>query len=200
MAEISKLDLNSDSLNHSREMSELQQMGKQQILVSDHRNVKSDSFVVNLEGFSNGVDKDSTTNSRITLQRSLSRKSQANGRDAHVCSSSSSSSSSSLPRTALAVAGDTPEKPASPLPGMATIGAIDNSINMLPQHQITIKTAGIGAMGEARWGKRHGIRRSPPSWFYNPKKILFLFATLSSVGTMLLIFFTLSMSRPTEST
>ncbi|KAL2931537.1 HAUS augmin-like complex subunit 8 [Bienertia sinuspersici] len=66
-----------------------QDMGNQKTAFSDHQmngfkyengGHKSDCYIVDLENFSNGVDKEhnihssTTTNSRITLQRSLSRK------------------------------------------------------------------------------------------------------------------------------
>ncbi|GMH30285.1 hypothetical protein Nepgr_032128 [Nepenthes gracilis] len=183
------LDLN------SRGVIGIQEMGNQKISVADHIDVKSDSFTVDLETFSNGVDKDFTTNSTIT--RSLSRKGPQRSTDREIASSYGDCllSSSSSPAAALVGVTSVWEKPATP-PHEAA--AKHPPTNQPPQHQITIKTADTGAMADSRWDKRSGIRRSPPSRFSDPRRILLLFASLSSVGTMLLIFFTLTMSKPNE--
>ncbi|GAB4826672.1 hypothetical protein Ancab_033568 [Ancistrocladus abbreviatus] len=212
MAEISKPSLNSHSPTDSREMIGLQEMGTQKMPVSDHingleyENVKSDSFILDLESFSNGIDRDFTTNSRITLQRSFSRKGPQRGGDRKIGLSPDDERdilvSSSSPRAGQIGASSTPEKPSSPRPAsavaVAAVGAADNPTNQLPQHQITIKTSSISTVPDSRWVRSYSLRRSPPSWFFNPKRILLFFATMSSVGTMLLIFFTLSMSQPNE--
>ncbi|KAH9606677.1 hypothetical protein KSS87_014886 [Heliosperma pusillum] len=140
---------------------------------------KDDFFVVDLENVSNGVINERISpNSRIMLQRSLSRKTPHREIERKFDDKDALAPSSS-PRVAQAI-----NKPEKSLP--------DN----LPQHQITIKTSDKKSIvPERRWGRRWSFKRSPPSWFYDPKKILLFFATMSSMGTMLLIYFTLSINK-----
>ncbi|XP_073006432.1 uncharacterized protein [Typha latifolia] len=44
------------------------------------------------------------------------------------------------------------------------------------------------------WGKCRRVGRRPSSWL-NPRRVLFVFATLSSMGTLILLYFTLSMGK-----
>lgn len=64
-------------------------------------------------------------------------------------------------------------------------------------HQISIKKGSLSSpLPESRHsGKRFGQRNSPTAWSIDPRKILMFFATLSSFGTILLIYFTLSMGK-----
>lgn len=202
MAENPKLE-SSDILSLSREACELDEMGSQKISVSDQTNslqftnIKSDSFMVDVESLSPLTDKDITANSRIKLQRSFSRKgSQQRGSEKKINSSNANEKetnivSSASPRAAKARA-SMPEKPM-----VVTVGTTDHPMNPQVHHQITIVTANIGTTtAESRWMTgRFGFRRSPPCWTVNPRRILFFFATLSSMGTILLIYFTLSMGK-----
>ncbi|GAB4830942.1 hypothetical protein Ancab_004972 [Ancistrocladus abbreviatus] len=204
----------SHSPTKSREMIGLEEMGTQKIAVSEHidgfkyESVKSDSFILDLESFSNGVDRDFTANSRITLQRNLSRKGCQRGGDKKIIGLSPNDKgpimpSSSSARAAPIGASSTPEKPASPGPAAvaaaAALWAADHPTNQLPQHQISIKTSSICcSVPDSRWGKRYNLRRSLASWFLDPRRILLFFATVSSLGTLLLIFFTLYMGKPNE--
>jgi len=52
--------------------------------------------------------------------------------------------------------------------------------------------AGTPGSKSRRFGRR------PAPWL-DPRRVVFLFATLSSVGTLILLYFTLSMSRPDSS-
>lgn len=192
----------------SSEKNGLQEMISQKITVADryinglnHENgaKKSDNFIVDLESFSNGLEKEPTTNStitnsRITLQRSLSRKGPQRGTEKKINDRDIHAPSSSPKGTQVS---STPEKPLSPL--TLSMGSPDNSINnQLPQHQITIRTGGMNTVADGRWGKRSSFKRSPTSWFSDPKRILLFFATLSSMGTILLIYFTLSINKSNE--
>lgn len=203
MEENTKLG-NSDAVSLSCEFGE---MGTQKISVSDKTNSlqftnsKPDSFTVDMDRLSHLTDKDKTANSRITMQRSFSRKgslqrgnekkinpsSPANDRDANIGSSAS-------PRAALA-GSSTPEKPM-----VVTVGTTNQPLNS-PQlhHQITIMTGNIGGATTGAEGrstpKRSGFRRTPPSWTVDPRRVVLFFATLSSMGTLLLIYFTLSMGK-----
>ncbi|CAA0826539.1 Unknown protein [Striga hermonthica] len=87
--------------------------------------------------------------------------------------------------------GSTPEKP-SPV----AMGPAEQS-----HHQITINSGGPAAGGAAAEsinsvGRRFSFRRTRPMRIISdPKRILVFFATLSSIGTILLIYFTLSMAK-----
>ncbi|KAG8482100.1 hypothetical protein CXB51_027112 [Gossypium anomalum] len=150
---------------------------------SDHINGdnKPDSFVIDIESFSHGGSniKETNPNSRIT--RSLSRKgSQRGDRDSFVSNSSSSSGGS--PEKLMAVAEE----------------FSDHLSNPQVHHQLISMTSGNNITGatESRSNlRRNSIKRSPPPWLLDPKRILMFFATLSSMGTILLIYFTLTISR-----
>uniref|UniRef100_A0A7C8Z4F1 Uncharacterized protein n=1 Tax=Opuntia streptacantha TaxID=393608 RepID=A0A7C8Z4F1_OPUST len=195
----------------------LKEMGNQKITVPDHRInglknedgvSKSDTFIVDLDSFSSGLDRDSTTNatsninSRITLQRSLSRKAPQRVAERKINDRDDPLAPSSSPRAVQVVT--MPEQ--SLLPSALPMGSPDlPKTNQLQhqhqhqQHQITIKTGGVSTIAaDGRWGNRSSFKRSPRSWFLDPKRILLLFATLSSMGTILLIYFALSMKNPAE--
>ncbi|XP_073119320.1 uncharacterized protein [Henckelia pumila] len=165
---------------------------------NNNNNIKSDSFVVEMDRLSLPVEKDHINgNSRITLQRNLSRKGSgkscgekkinsilgANERDACMLSTS--------PRASLH-GSSTPEKPTV----VVALGATDHSTTHQPHHQITINGSISNTAAESKCGnKRFSFRRSPPSFTVDPRRMLFLFATLSSIGTIVLIYFTLSMTK-----
>ncbi|KAJ8761421.1 hypothetical protein K2173_001552 [Erythroxylum novogranatense] len=154
-----------------------------------HTAEKSDSFLIDMESFSDCSNKDVNANSRIILQRSLSKKGpqrvvekkmnriiSSNDKEAIVDNSS--------PR----VGASTPERAAG--------ATMDYTSNSQTHHQITITTSNTNDTTEGRcpsW--RNSFKRPPPSWVLDPKRVLFFFATLSSLGTMLLIYFTLSVGK-----
>ncbi|CAI9772874.1 unnamed protein product [Fraxinus pennsylvanica] len=158
---------------------------------SDHVNglpyttIKSDSFVLDIER----LEKDINANSRIKLQRSLPRKgtfrgvekkNTANKKDISVIATS--------PRAALH-GGGTSEKPL-----IVATGSCDDFTNPPVHNQITIM--GNTAVESKFGGKRFRFPRSySPSWTTDPRRILVFFATLSSIGTILLIYCTLHMSK-----
>lgn len=198
MKENPKLDLASSS--GSEEMI----ISTQKISVSDHINGfqyttgdnKSESFVIDMESFSyGGANKETNPNSRIT--KSLSRKGSQRG-DKKIITPTSANSINSSDRDSFVATSprgcSTPEKHTA-----MPVGSIDHaSSSSNPQlHQITITTGGnITSGSENRFSlRRSGSRRSPPPWQLDPKRILFFFATLSSMGTILLIYFTLSISK-----
>ncbi|GLT83223.1 hypothetical protein SLE2022_015250 [Rubroshorea leprosula] len=171
-----------------------EKMTPQKISVSDQD--KSDSVVIDMESFSHGPNKDTNQNSRITLQRSLSRKgfqriekkinfnATANDRDSLVACSPTKGSS--MPETPVGVAvGTTVDHGGS------------NSCSPQVHHQITMMAGGITTTTafESRFPfRRNSFKRSASPWL-DPKRVLLIFATLSSVGTILLIYFTLSISK-----
>lgn len=193
----------------------LKEMGNQKMTVPDHHMnglknengvSKSDTFIVDLNSFSNGLDKESITNatsninSRITLQRSFSRKGPQRVAERKINDRDDPLAPSSSPRATQVV----PMSEKSLLPSTLPIGSsdlkkTDQLQHQHQQHQITIKTGGVSTIAaDGRWGNRSSFKRSPPSWFLDPKRILLFFATLSSLGTILLIYFTLSMKNPSE--
>ncbi|XWS15611.1 hypothetical protein CRYUN_Cryun34aG0016100 [Craigia yunnanensis] len=195
-----KLDLASSYEGHGSE----EKISTQKISVSDHINGfqyttdKSDSFVIDMESFSRGgANKETNPNSRIT--RSLSRKGSQRGDKKIItpnCTNSNSSSTlddrDSFVATAFSPRGSsTPEKPTA-----VAVGSIDHASNPPVHHQITITTGNSTSATESRFSlRRNSSRRSPTPWLLDPKKILLFFATLSSMGTILLIYFTLSSSK-----
>ncbi|XP_047311466.1 uncharacterized protein LOC124914887 isoform X2 [Impatiens glandulifera] len=194
------------SWEEEEEGCELDKMGIQKISVSDETNnlkfsssaIKSDSFVVDMDRFSHLADKDMP---RIT--RTLSRKGQGRSTGEKKTNSTATSekdSSISSPRSGGVI--NTLEKSM-----VVTMGAIDPPLsphhNHHP-HQITIVTSGnnnstttTSNNSENRLtGRKYSFKRSSPSnWSIDPRRILLFFATLSSMGTILLIYFTLSMGK-----
>ncbi|XP_076952199.1 uncharacterized protein LOC143625857 [Bidens hawaiensis] len=147
--------------------------GAQKVSVCDENlNMKSDSFQVDMEAFSHLTNKDATFNSRLNLPRSLSRK-----EDKKV-----SNPSVDNEREAIFSPKGNPESQS--------------------HHQITITTTAtavttVNATGTSMKSIHMGKRSSSfkQTSIINPRRILFFFATLSSMGTILLIYFTLSMAK-----
>lgn len=205
--------MGSENLSSINEVSELEEKGAQKISVSHQINgledytaqKASDSFIVDIERFASShlsTDKDVNANSRITkLQRSLSRKgSQQRGgekKSSPIANGERDYGSIAIsPRASLLQGGDsgTPEKPM-----VLVVGATEHSHNPQVHNPITIMTGSLAGPAESKSSavsRRFSFRRSsPPSWIIDPRRILFFFATLSSVGTILLIYFTLSMNK-----
>ncbi|KAF8096989.1 hypothetical protein N665_0298s0053, partial [Sinapis alba] len=168
--------------------------------------VNPDGFVtIDVESFTPVFNKDfSSSSPRITLQRSVSRKgsprSNNNERKLH-CDTNGNDSETSFPQSPLRGT-STPEKP-------STVGSTDHAATTTavlasPLHQITITTAAATAGNmisdqnrERRFGfaRKSSFKRSHTSWMFDPKKVVLFFATLSSMGSILLIIFTLSISK-----
>ncbi|KAL4628516.1 hypothetical protein ACB092_05G244700 [Castanea dentata] len=172
-----------------------EKMGSQKISVSDHINGfqytadKSDNFVIDMDNFSYPNNKDITANSRITLQRSHSRKGSQRVVDKKIGSIATSNDRDNGLATSSPRGPSTPEKSS-----VVAAGTMDNSSSPQVHHQITITTGNISTPTESRgMSRRNSFRRSP--WLLDPKRVLFLFATLSSMGTILLIYFTLSIGK-----
>ncbi|XP_022631670.1 uncharacterized protein LOC106777360 isoform X2 [Vigna radiata var. radiata] len=189
MAEIPKLDLSSSS--HEDLISEEKNRGS----AFRYSAEKGDSFVIDMDAFSSANHKDPTNaNSKIT--RSLSRKGSLRLGDRKVKSSATLYEKDTVPTICSSqgtlVGTCTLEKTA----GMA-LGSMDHSINPLVYQQITMTTNNIiGNPTENKCSitRRNSFRR-PSSWALDPKRVLLFFATLSSMGTMLLIYFILSSSK-----
>ncbi|XP_019236566.1 PREDICTED: uncharacterized protein LOC109216823 isoform X2 [Nicotiana attenuata] len=193
------------SAEKQRLYGEFEEKGSQEICVSDHINglqytsTKSDSFVVDMERFSHIIEKDINANSRIT--RNLSRKGSFRSGERKTYSNAANEKDTNFttnsPRASLLGGGiSTPEKPMA----LAIVGTTDQPT---PQthNQITIVAGHSGATATATEskisGRRFSFRRtsSASNWSIDPRRILLFFATLSSMGTMLLIYFTLSIAK-----
>ncbi|KAM1797048.1 hypothetical protein ACFX13_037745 [Malus domestica] len=189
MAENPKLDSGSEEVYGLEE-----KMSTQKISVSDHINEfhytadKSDSFVIDMESFSHGgTDKDVTANSRVS--RNVSRKWSQRGGEKKIIRNVNSNDKEVSSTKASPFGSSTPEK--SPL----AVGTIDQSSNPHVHHQITVTAANIGTTTEGRCVVRRNSFRRSSSWRIDPKRVLFFFATMSSIGTILLIYFTLSIAK-----
>ncbi|KAL9384101.1 hypothetical protein Peur_024424 [Populus x canadensis] len=203
MADNPKLDMDSSSEAGGGGGFALEEhMEAQKISVLDHINgfqctkEKSDSFVIDMERFSHGINKDSNTNSRITLQRSHSRKGSPRGGGGGEKKINSNLSHLSVSDRDAIVASASPRGPSTPeKAAVVTVGTADHSSSPQLHHQITITTGNMNATPESRCIRRNSFKRSSPSWVLDPKRVLFFFATLSSMGTMLLIYLTLSIGK-----
>lgn len=79
-------------------------------------------------------------------------------------------------------------------PIIVTIGATIHQFNQQNHHQITITTP---VTTESKLsGRKYSLKRSS-SWTFDPRRVLLFFATLSSIGTILLIYLTLAMKNDT---
>ncbi|KAM7506212.1 hypothetical protein LguiB_005116 [Lonicera macranthoides] len=191
---------------------QLEDKGCEKISISDeisrlqHSTLKSDSFIVDMERFSHVTTKDVNPNSRIT--RNLSRKGSQRGGEKKMNSSienerdPSHVNPTSSPRaTATAAASLLGTSTPAEKPMLVTVGATINP--KLHHHQITIST-GKDSTGtttptaESRYYATKRLicfKRPSPCRTIDPRRLLFIFATLSSMGTILLIYFTLSMGK-----
>ncbi|KAL5730929.1 hypothetical protein ACHQM5_003708 [Ranunculus cassubicifolius] len=157
-------------------------MGTQKIAISDQSqslgetSKATDSFIVDIENLSPQTNKNNNpANSRISvkLQRNLSRKASQRERN-----------KTSLPSNN----GDTNEfSRATPKGGYCETGKLITTpmASLGTKDSITITTERINSR------KYSKLRTS----FIDPKRVLLFFATLSSMGTMVLIYLTLSIAK-----
>ncbi|KAI7757578.1 hypothetical protein M8C21_016469 [Ambrosia artemisiifolia] len=162
--------------------------------------MKGDSFTVDMEPFSHLSNKDLF----IIRSPSPSRKESLKGTDKKINSNGMMDDGDNIhSNKASLMAGAMPEKL------MLLDQATDHTNIPQVHHQITIMTSGTTPTIAAAMTKAHGTpTKGSVSWkrsrsfkqssIINPRRILLFFATLSSMGTVLLICLTLSMSRYTE--
>ncbi|XP_070009259.1 uncharacterized protein [Nicotiana sylvestris] len=183
---------------------EFGEKGVEKISISDHINglkctsTKSESFVVNMESISHLVEKEINGNSRITLQRNLSRKGSLRGGEKRTNFNAMNEKDTNL--MAISPRANTPEKTAAVTVGTADHRTPDihNQITAAAATSSVVAANGVTANESKVGGRRFSFRRSSsPSWTIDPRRILIFFATLSSIGTILLIYFTLSMTKVT---
>ncbi|TYI78975.1 hypothetical protein E1A91_D06G251900v1 [Gossypium mustelinum] len=183
--------------NPKLDLASSNEISTQKISVSNHISGfqytadKPDSFVIDMDSFSHGgLNKEINQNPRIT--KSLSRKGSMRG-DKKIITSNCTISNDKDSIVATSPKGsNTVEKPTT-----VSVGSTDQTNNPQVHHQITITTGNIKAPPDSRFSllRRNNSRRSSSPWVLDPKRILFLFATLSSMGTILLIYFTLSIGK-----
>lgn len=203
MEEIPELNLGGSSSSEALESEQKKNMSNQRISVSDHMNTyeysaeEADSFVIDMDSFCSGINRDSTSaNSRITLQRNLSRKGSQRGGDRKVNGNVTLHDRDTTPTTCspkAALTGScTAEKSA-----VVAVGSAHHSTNTQVHHQITITASNMCSTTttESKCLTRRNSFKRPSSWILDPKRVLLFFATLSSMGTMLLIYFTLAISK-----
>ncbi|XP_060203359.1 uncharacterized protein LOC132631695 isoform X2 [Lycium barbarum] len=180
---------------------EFGEKGVEKIYVSEninglqYTNTKSESFVVDMERISHLVEKDMNANSRIT--RNLSRKGLLKKTNFNAVNEKDTSLMATSPRASL-LGASMPEKPM-----VVTAGTTDHSTLHTHNQNTTVAasngaaaTSGATAIDSKGVSQRFSFRRSAsPSWTLDPRRILIFFATISSVGTILLIYFTLSMAK-----
>ncbi|XP_057796916.1 uncharacterized protein LOC131012951 [Salvia miltiorrhiza] len=145
----------------------------------------SDGFVVDIEAFSHLTERG---NSRIT-SINHSRKGPTSGAadkkinpTAAAAAAAVEASSRATSPLVVVVAHDTSDRATSP---------------KIHHHQITIKKGSLSSPSAEtkHGGKRFGHRHSAQCRFLDPRRVVVFFATLSSMGTVLLIYFTLSMGK-----
>ncbi|XP_055807365.1 uncharacterized protein LOC129876084 [Solanum dulcamara] len=157
----------------------------------------SESFVVDMEHLSHLVEKDINANSRITLQRNHSRKGSLKKTNFNDINEKDTNLMATSPKASL-LGASMPEKPM-----MVTA---DHSTPHVHNQNTAVVSASSGAATTATAAtidskvvvsRRFSFRRSSSSspWTIDPRRILIFFATLSSMGTILLIYFTLSMTK-----
>ncbi|KAF5760578.1 hypothetical protein HanXRQr2_Chr16g0755121 [Helianthus annuus] len=165
--------------------------------------MKGDSFTVDMEPFSHLSNKDLTLSSRII--RSPSRKESQKETDKKMNSKCVMDDGDAIHlNKASLMAGAMPEKL------MLLDQTTDHTNSPQVHHQITImtsgtnptttaaattKTPGTPTKSSVSWKRSRSFKQSS---IINPRRLLMFFATLSSMGTVLLICLTLSMSRYTE--
>lgn len=147
---------------------------------------KSHSFIVDIENMSSPSIKETSANSRISvkLQGNLSRKgSRREDKNKSILSASSGVTDRSYSR-GITVRVDDCNPSKSPLVPVESL-TMKDLFDKQPQ---TITT-----MAENRCQSK--IYTKQRSFGIGPKQVLLFFATLSSMGTLILIYFTLSINK-----
>ncbi|XP_018481211.1 uncharacterized protein LOC108852203 isoform X2 [Raphanus sativus] len=171
------------------------------------QSVNPDGYVtIDVESFSHVIHQDfSSSSPRVT--RSVSRKESPRSNNERKLHSNANGNDkeTSFPQSPLR-GSCTPEKAGTvgPIDHLSTVTTAATAVSASPLHQITVTTTAATAGNmiskqnrERRFGfaRKSSFKRSRTSWMLDPKKILIFFATLSSMGSILLIIFTLSISR-----
>ncbi|KAL4585474.1 hypothetical protein LXL04_010095 [Taraxacum kok-saghyz] len=164
--------------------------------------MESESFTVDMEPHFYHGNKDITHNSRINMERSLSRKvSQVSGETKMKSNSlMNDGDRDSIPthnKEKLKVVNHNPDHIHDPqlhhhITIMTTANTTTTTTNTTTT---TTKSVGTPIKSSIFWKKSSSFKQSS---MINPRRILFFFATLSTMGTILLICLTLSMAKYNE--
>ncbi|PIN13753.1 hypothetical protein CDL12_13616 [Handroanthus impetiginosus] len=140
-----------------------------------------------MENSSQLIEEDINSNSRISLERSLSREGSFRGSGKKMIPNMVNQRNGGVfaisPPDALH-GGNMLEKPV-----VVDLGTTDESIFPQVHHQTTINN------GSERRRGRFNLSRSPRTWSINPRSILIFCATLSCIGSIIVIYFTLSIGK-----
>ncbi|KAJ4982131.1 hypothetical protein NE237_032968 [Protea cynaroides] len=177
--------------------------GTDKDISANSRISQHDTFSLDLERLSHGTDKVSSPKSRITrenmMQRSFSRKGSQRGE--RISNTKMAASNDKAIDTAAANGdmspkggggggGDSLAEKAIKIPmGNAAVEAMNKQTQMM---MMSIESRCPSNNSTTR--KRQGGNR-PPAWIVSPRMVVVFFATLSSIGTILLIYFTLSIRK-----
>ncbi|XP_010240932.1 PREDICTED: uncharacterized protein LOC104585675 isoform X2 [Nelumbo nucifera] len=211
----SKLTFDAASQSPSFEIAGFDKLGTLKMATCDpqvfpDRGDRSESFVLDMESLARSTEKDVTANSRITLQRSLSRKGSQREERKMTATLSSISTSERGDSTIVASADDDSNKGAaatteaqgliecSTTAKKTTVVAMGTTEPMINGQQGQMMMMMMNNNNKLESfnrcnSRRYSGRRS--SWFLDPRRVVVFFATLSSMGTILLIYFTLSISN-----
>lgn len=190
-------------LNRSGNLGENRENGVSKISVFDHingkgyENTQTECFIVDMEHISHLMEKDiSANNSGITLQRNLSRKSSQRGGEKKTNGSVGNERDANFvftsPRASLSQGGiGTPEKP--------MVVKMGTTLTEVPNQNSPMASNGTLTPDNKFGGRRFSFKgsSSASSWGIHPRKILLFSATLSCIGTILLICLTLAMAKTT---
>ncbi|KAI3829365.1 hypothetical protein L1987_03487 [Smallanthus sonchifolius] len=173
------------TLMESSDCGYLYSYGKEISVCNEISNMKSDSFQVDMEPFSHLTNKDHIFSSRSNLARSLSKKGEEKKKMSDPSVDNERDAIFSLKATGLMSETSIP----------VSLGIIEPQSH----HQISIVTAATTTTATGTPMKSKLICKRSTSFkqtsIINPTRIVFFFATLSSMGTILLIYFTLSMAK-----
>ncbi|XP_057762472.1 uncharacterized protein LOC130982472 isoform X4 [Arachis stenosperma] len=160
----------------------------------------ADSFVIHIDAFSSSsptttaaATTTTTTpppNNNPRITRSLSRKGSQRGGGRKVNGNATLHDKDTATSSPKVGGSCTPEKAA-----LLGVGSIDHSINPHIHHQIPVTPTGTTAAESAKSLTRRNSFRRSSLWALDPRRVLLFLATLSSMGTMLLIYFTLAISK-----
>ncbi|KAG6594650.1 hypothetical protein SDJN03_11203, partial [Cucurbita argyrosperma subsp. sororia] len=175
--------------------------GVEKAVVPDQTNsvqytTKPDSFIIDLDSFSSSATKEISQSSSIS--RNFSRKGTLRGGNKigqdHGAADDTQESMSPIGGVVLGAA-STLEKQAvvMGLGSREELGGGGNGSGAL-SHEIAKSTAHGGSGTERLSFRRSSFKRSSQacSWYLDPRKIFMLCATLSCLGTMVLIYFAFS--------
>ncbi|XP_058092606.1 uncharacterized protein LOC131239060 [Magnolia sinica] len=133
------------------------------------RSERCDSFALDIENLLHFADMDLTGSPRSTLQRNLSRKGCGRGERKGAGQK---------------------EKPDTPKGGLGGVSTPEKSVAV----PLLVTTAVDPIIIADTRYRRSSSSNRRSSWG-DPRRILFFFATLSSMGTIILIYFTLSLGK-----